>query len=245
MAFGNYMTPSNLIAFMHSIHLPLNVEELLEIMNSSPNTCMCIKNERSAYQYANDNFVQLMGLDNLSQLLRCSDFDLSKNKQDAYKYQELDRYVIEEGKTLAVCETLTPSYNPSIIKTMQGKIFPLFGEEARAHYVLTVVSPQSNLMKLDWDTVFTLTKNELDELLKRRYTIKLTMGSVVLSKMEIQTLIQLLKGANAGEIAQALYIKQTTVESYLVNIRNKLGVSSRSELISFVIREQLLQKIIL
>lgn len=239
------MPHSDLIAFMHSIHLPLKLEEILKIMKSSQTTCIIIKNEHSVYQYANDNFVKLMGLDNLHQLKQYSDFDLNKNKQDAHKYQELDRYVIEEEKTLAVCETLSPSYNPSIIKTMQGKIYPIFGENGRAQYVLTVVSPTSNLLKLDWDTMFTLTIKELDEILKRQYIIKLTIGSVVLSKRDIQTLIQLLKGSNAGEIASMLGLKQTTVESYLVNIKKKLEVSSRSELINLVIREQLLQKIIL
>ena len=63
--------------------------------------------------------------------------------------------------------------------------------------------------------------------------------------MEIRTLIQLLKGLHAGEIAQALGIKQTTTESYLVNIKNKLSVEKKSDIIDRVAKEKILQQILL
>ena len=63
--------------------------------------------------------------------------------------------------------------------------------------------------------------------------------------MEIRTIIQLLKGAHAGEIAKELHIKQTTVESYLIHIKNKLAVSNKSELINRIISEKLLEQIII
>ena len=62
--------------------------------------------------------------------------------------------------------------------------------------------------------------------------------------MEICILVQLLKGAHAGGIAKELQIKQTTAESYLVNIKNKLAVNSKSALINAVINGKLLEQII-
>lgn len=101
------------------------------------------------------------------------------------------------------------------------------------------------LSKLDWNAIFQLSNLQLDTLLnKPRYQIKLDIGQVTLSKMEIKTLVQLLRGKHAGEIAHSFQLKQTTIESYLSNIKNKLGVRLKSELIHRVINNQLLQQVV-
>lgn len=99
--------------------------------------------------------------------------------------------------------------------------------------------------KLDWNAIFQLSNQQLDQLLiKSRYQIKLDRGYTMLSKMEIKTLVQLLRGKHAGEIACSLKLKQNTVESYLSNIKNKLGVRLKSELVQRIINNHLLQQII-
>lgn len=224
---------------------PINLAELLSVIDSSKHQCLFIKNAQSNYLYANDNFLSLVGLDNLSQLRHTSDAQLFTSKQQVYKYKALINWVVEEKESLNVQEIVSPTRNPSFSMRMPGKLYPLFAESGNVQSVMGIILPETKLLKLDWDTVFNLTTKELDSLLKPKYIIKLSTGSLVLSKREIQVLIQLIKGSNAGEIASTLGIKQTTVESYLVNIRNKLNVGGRSELINFIIHEQLLQKIII
>ncbi len=103
---------------------------------------------------------------------------------------------------------------------------------------------ESGFSTLDWSTLFQLSIQQLDILLiKTRYAIQLDFGTINLSRMEIKTLVQLLKGQHAAEIAATLQIKKSTVESYLANIKNKLGVRLKSELIYRVISTQLLQQI--
>ncbi|MFI4919367.1 MAG: helix-turn-helix transcriptional regulator [Legionellales bacterium] len=100
--------------------------------------------------------------------------------------------------------------------------------------------------QLDFNTIFSMTDDDLTYfLVKRSYSIWLYNRQLSLSKMEIRTLIQLLKGSHAGQISQTLGIKQTTVESYLTNIRNKFSVNNRYELIQLITSEKILQQIIL
>jgi DNA-binding CsgD family transcriptional regulator len=104
--------------------------------------------------------------------------------------------------------------------------------------------PELTSFSLDWNTLFELSLSQLDQwLVRQRYPIQLGAMPLTLSRMEIKTLVQLLKGQHSGEIAVALNIKQTTVESYLSNLKNKLGVNLKSELIQTVIHHQLLQQI--
>ncbi len=112
--------------------------------------------------------------------------------------------------------------------------------------VLDTVKSTSKLIQLDWDTVFKLKLDELDKLLtKRSYSLLTSWGSISLSKREIQTLVELIKGCHAGQIASSLKLKQVTIESYIANIKDKLGVSSKSELINFIISNNLLKQIFL
>ena len=225
---------------------PLKLDELLELFNAPQSQCIFIKNEHSQYTYANDNFIQIMGMRTLTQLQNLSDYDLCQNPKEAAKYQDYDQWILSEGKTVEVKETIYPLYNQPITKTMQGKLYPLFSKNDNPNFVLGIVTPDSKLLKLDFDTLFSLTQQELNELLiKRSYNIMLSTGPITLSKMEIRTIVQLLKGAHAGEIAKALDLQQTTVESYLLNIRNKLGANNKSELIDRIINEKILQQVML
>ena len=83
---------------INKIDAPLNVKDLIDTLNSAQHQCVFIKDINSRYQYANNNFLDVMGLHSMAQLKQSTDLDLSKNKQDAYKYRELDCCVLEEKK---------------------------------------------------------------------------------------------------------------------------------------------------
>ena len=55
----------------------------------------------------------------------------------------------------------------------------------------------------------------------------------------------MVKGMNAQEIAAALALQQTTVEGYSQNIKNKLGVSRKSEIIAAALEGRLLEEILI
>lgn len=232
--------------FIQHLHAPISLNDLFHSLTQTAYQCVFVKNEQSRYVYANQNFIQLMGLKNMQQLQNSSDVELSANAREAKKYKELDRCILEECRTLDVKEMVAPKKNQPIVKTMQGKLYPLLPDGGHSGFVLGIVSPESKLLKLDWDSVFQLTPQEMRTLLvKRSFELELPWGLVSLSRMEILTLIQLLKGQHAGEIAKALELKQTTVESYLMNIKNKFGINQRSELMQVVMQHNLLQQVVL
>jgi DNA-binding NarL/FixJ family response regulator len=92
--------------------------------------------------------------------------------------------------------------------------------------------------------LFNLDQEALHNLLVNKfYSIQTAFGVIRFSKRELQVFIALLKGCTAGETAHHLQLKQTTIESYLVNIKNKTGATSKSELIHFAISINLLEQI--
>lgn len=240
------MTNDSLNNFSLCLTSTSNLGEIITQISDGNTCCVSIKNMQSHYQYANQNFIQLMGLSSLQQIMNKTDQMLYTDKSLIRTYKEHDQYVLEEAKILEVNECVAPKFNQPIIKQMQGKIYPIYENSSRPTLILGLFTPVSKLLKLDWDTVFKLRCSELNQILvRKKYPISLEWGQVVLSKKEVQLLVALLKGMHAGEIAVNLKLKQTTVESYLVNLKNKFGVNMKSELINLIISKNILQQILI
>jgi DNA-binding CsgD family transcriptional regulator len=240
------MNKSSLLHFLKKTHVHTEAEWLLDILNNNDHSYVFIKDTKLKYLYANQLFLNLLGINSLNGLINKKNDTFYNDKSLIKCYRECDEYVIEEQKSLLVCEPLAPKLNRNIKKVVEGQLYPIYSDSNKVEYVLGVVSPKSKLIHLDWETIFRLSTQEINTILtKRSYVISVNSYTTTLSKMEIRTLIELFKGKNANEIAEELYIQQTTVESYLKNIRNKLGASSKSELINVLIRENVLKQIIL
>lgn len=230
----------------NDLNVKFSIQDIIMQSSQIPGQCLFIKDVFSNYQFANLNFIQIMGLANLKHLKSITDLDLTNDKVKTKKFHHLDQMIIEKEAMISVSEEITPNYNKPIRKIMNGMMYPIFSDLGRVKYILGMVAPVSGLIRLDWDTVFNLSVAELDEVLvKRSYQIRCQGYQTTLSKMEIKTLTQLIKGQAANEISETLGIKQTTVESYLKNIRNKLGVRSKSELIHVIISDNVLHQIMI
>lgn len=128
---------------------------------------------------------------------------------------------------------------------MIGKIYPIFSESKPAG-VMGIVKSKYLPFKLTLETAFSLTPEELyTYFIRRSYSIKVYDKKITLSKREIQCIIEYIKGKNAKEIAETFTLKQSTIEYYLNNIKEKLGATSKSSLIMTVFNQQIIQQIIL
>lgn len=78
---------------------------------------------------------------------------------------------------------------------------------------------------------------------QEKYILPEKYKGVYLTHREVQCLAYLTSGYSAKRIAQLFNISYRTVESHLATIRTKLYCRTRSELISTVIEEKLLDKI--
>ena len=76
---------------------------------------------------------------------------------------------------------------------------------------------------------------------ERRYYLGKELGNVWLTYREIEVLKCLLQGYTARRIGDIFKISPKTVESYIENLRFKLDVSSKNEVIAYAIRLGLTQ----
>jgi DNA-binding CsgD family transcriptional regulator len=227
-------------------HTTMPLSDLLSAFESKT-SCISIKNTQRTYAFANSNFAQLMGLQEASQLLALKDLDLTDNKDLLHTIKHDDEYILETAQSLKVCEELYPNFAPHLVKKVSGSIHPIFyKDEKTPRFILGIFNPMTQLLSLDFDTLCSLPFSELCLLLPTKNNTILFQGmNFSLSKREVEVILGLIRGMHAGEVAASLHLKQTTVESYIQNIKNKFGLSLKSELISAILENNVLKQILL
>lgn len=232
-------------AIANKLAVPLSLSDLIGVIEDHKTNYIFIKNRSSIYQHCNDNFLKLMGVSTRQQLINHDDYALCSEKQKVLMYQDHDQQAFAEEKPLIVNGAINPIRN-HLTKEMKGTLYPIYHKQDKPEYVLGIFQSITRIVCLNWDTIFKLHNDELDQLLiHNRYKVTIAQQVLTLSKREIQLIINLVKGLHAGEISEELDIKQTTVESYLVNLKNKLGVNTRRQIIDVSTSNNLLEQIII
>ncbi|KTC86988.1 LuxR C-terminal-related transcriptional regulator [Legionella brunensis] len=230
---------------LNSYKLQILQKDFLSLLSEKENFIF-IKNNLSVYQYANQQFLELMGLNTLTSLYKKTDYDLCRDIKKARIYLQHDAEVLETEQPLSVNEEVLPQKNKLLRKQMTGTIYPIFTQGSKPKAIMGVVKSKYLPFKLTLETAISMSKEEMDNnFIRRSYPVIVYDKKITLSKREIQCIIELLKGKNAKEIAEIFELKQTTIEFYLENIKEKLGAISKSSLIMTVFNQKVIQQIIL
>lgn len=234
----------NILDDSNIIQLP--EDALATLLSGVTNSFVFIKNSLSVYQYANPSFVDASGLKSVNELRNLNDYDLCNDKKKNQIFREMDEYVIDTGGQLEVCSEVEPKYNTLFRECLKGTLYPIFNKGSQPIAVMGIVNFQRSQCKLTLESAISMSPIELSyALTKRSWTVTAFNREITISRRELQCLIELIKGYHAGEIAATLLLKQTTVESYIDNIKNKLGATSRSSLINTVFNQKIIQQITL
>ncbi|WP_419420730.1 helix-turn-helix transcriptional regulator [Legionella sp. D16C41] len=233
------------ISKLNSYKLTILQKDFLSLLSEKENFIF-VKNKFSVYQNANQQFLDLMGLNTLKNLYKKTDYDLCRDTTKIKIYLQHDEEVLETEQSLVVNEEILPQKNRLLRKQMTGTIYPIFNQGSKPIAILGVVKTKYLPFKLTLETAITMSKEEMDNnFIRRSYPVVIYDKKITLSKREIQCIIELLKGKNAKEIAETFRLKQTTIEFYLENIKEKFGATSKSSLIMTVYNQRIIQQIIL
>lgn len=230
---------------LNKIYLPET--GFVSLLNYQADEFIFIKDKQFRYQHANSNFIDLMGIKNFKNLYNQTNYAFYDDLEKIRLYQQHDEEVFETGKSLFLEADVSPRNNLLINKYMQGNLYPVYSSQnSNPIAVMGIVKAQHQPFKLSLENAVSLTLEEFNNYFtKRSYYVEAYGRKIVLSRREIQCIIELLKGKHAGEIAEYLMLKQSTIEFYLTNIKNKLGADTRSSLIMTILNQKIIQQIIL
>lgn len=224
--------------------IQLHEDALATLLSAGNTSLVFVKSSLSVYKYANPSFVEASGLKSLNELRNLNDYDLCNDKTKNKIFREMDEYVIDMEGPLEVCSEVAPKYNTLFREYLKGTLYPIFSKGSQPIAVMGIVKHERSQCKLTLESAISMSSVELNyALTKRSWMVTVFNREIKISRRELQCLIELIKGHHAGEIAETLLLRQTTVEGYIDNIKNKLGATSRSSLINTVFNQKIIQQI--
>ncbi|MCH9770173.1 MAG: helix-turn-helix transcriptional regulator [Gammaproteobacteria bacterium] len=158
-------------------------------------------------------------------------------------YRRRDQASIEKRTTVTALELMP--VNKKDVLTVKAIKQPFLNNKGKILGVLgqaMVLSPQNNLVKSLFNVALVDKKNTAGtDTSPKAYEISHYPNHLKLTKRESECLFLLIRGKTTKEIARFLSISHRTVECYLEQIKSKLDVSTRFELINKAIETGMLE----
>lgn len=199
-----------------------------------------IKDLQHNYVWCNDNYARLLGLDKDKSIAGLNDSIINPLHAEAYRADD-DKVLRGE-----ILEINNPGYFKDLgIATVTGKIMPIRNERNQIYGIVGTTKLIYSLANKSFaQAISLLNANNISHIVaKSNYTVNTRYGEVKLSKRETECILFLFKCLTADEIAQSLQLSKRSIESYFVNIKNKLNVNHKSEIVEAVIRGGLLEQL--
>lgn len=207
----------------------------LNLIFNKSDKIIFVKDKNSRFVYGNSSFLQLAGLDSIEEALGCNDYQIpwKKGQADYFIKQDnevlvktrLNRYFQKAGKFI-VAGTKHLWRNPETNETLIVGVFErvdLIGENK----IFNIISEVYNNNVIDYF------KSEE----KKYYFIKdINNRLMLLSKREALCLLYMIAGYSCSDTAKSIHLSRRTVESHINNIRYKLGVTYKKDIIRAAIK---------
>lgn len=223
----------------------LSASEIVELLESNKRYFIFIKDIRHQYLYSNSNFSQLLGLKNNTLIRGLYDNDLYKDIARVKEYQDYDDQVFDIQKTIHASATLAPKNNSKLQITATGLLTPLYDTRRdRLQAVLGITYHDTQLITQTLDELLKLSLTEVNQLLaQHRYIVNIDSRRISFARREIQCVIGLMQGHSSQSMSLELGLSKLTVDSYIQNLKQKLSVSTKFELIDTIIKYNIFTQI--
>ena len=184
------------------------------------------KDKDCRFRGCNETFAKDSGCESIEDIIGRTDYDFPLTNSEAEKYQKDDKRVIETGKLLLNEIEIHLGQDHQKYKVRVNK-YPLLDHQKK------ICGLYGDYQYLD----INLSGNS------REYQLQGKNKIFRLSPREVDCAIAMIEGRSARETALQYAISQRTVESYIENIKNKLGCNLKSELIRTLLKSTFINEI--
>lgn len=204
------------------------------------NTFVFIKDTAHSYVGCNRSYAHFLGLGDQQKIIGLTDPIINPQQAELYR---LDDEKVLRGETIDI-------NNPAFFKDLgsvqvAGKMLPLKNLNNEIIGILgTTTLILSIATKPFYQAMTLLNANTIPLIVNKKfYAVNTAAGAIRISKREVECILFLFKCMTSDAIANCLQLSQRSVESYFVNIKNKLNVKHKNEIIEAVIKGGLLQQL--
>jgi len=202
---------------------------MIENIFDQINICVWAKDKNFKYIFCNEKYAEAANVDSPHQIIGKNDDDMPWRSQADY-FREGDFAVLQGKKRINVQETEIRIDKVVDILVTENKLFNRHGQ------CIGLIGSY-----IEIPNQYIARKSGHYDQEKKRYYLGGIFKSVYLTWREAQVLKQLLLGYTAEQTGNHLGLSRKTVEGYINNIKIKLQVSTKGELLATAIQHGLTQ----
>lgn len=195
-----------------------------------------VMNKHSEFMISNHYTANLFGYRSEDALLGLNAFGMRcPAVESATDFIKQDQLVIESQQEITLLDI--HSYADGINRVLLTKKKPLYQDNTLSGVICHCTEIQSDTLSkvcgilIDSEKKYFDSKSYND----RSYFIGNFPNTINFSKRELEVLFYYLRGKSAKTIAKILQLSFRTVENYIQNIKNKVGLDRKEDLIDFAI----------
>ncbi|MCC5791717.1 MAG: helix-turn-helix transcriptional regulator [Legionellaceae bacterium] len=181
------------------------------------------------YLAANDTMLHIFQLNQHQQLLQYQDNELISDAGTAERVTQNDICTRKRQQTLVFTEYGIIGQTPFTCLSVKT---PLFDEQRMTGLFGISLYMMNDIRYADFFSISRLMQSYFEEPLALSQAQSSAVQRPRLTTQEQHCLRLYIHGYSANQIAHHLVLSKRTIESYLINIKNKLAVTKRHELIS-------------
>lgn len=192
------------------------------------------------YLGCNNTYARFLGLEDKQKIIGLTDWVINP--------EQADLYLQDDTKVLSGQKIIID--NPAVFKNygqlqVNGEITPVKNLNNEVIGIFGTTKLIFNIANKPFHAVMALIDANTVPLIvnRRHYEINTNLGTIKLSKREVECVLLLFKCITYEAIATSLKLSQRSIESYFVNIKNKLNVKQKNEIVEAVIKGGLLQQL--
>lgn len=194
------------------LSLNINPESLLRVPGD---VWVFWKDTNGKYLGCNNQMSTSLRLQSNNAIIGLNDFDLGVSKNEADFYRQCDKQVMRTQISKQFYDTATVEKKKRFCLVLKS---PLILENRKT---IGIVGISYNLTQSSQILI--------DDSLKKLH------DKYKLSSRELDCIYYLIRGKSAREIAEKLNLSTRTIESHIINIKDKINVTSKSELIEKIV----------
>lgn len=222
------------------INYEFNISEQMVKILSHNNEFVFVKNINKQYLNCNQNYATALGYNSPSDIMGLTDSQINPLHKNIYA---LDDNKVLLGEEIKIDN---PAYFKGTgIVNVSGVIMPLEDQQGKISFIVGATNLKNSLINKSLSSaLLLLNEDNIDQITnKNSYQVNTKFGIAKLSKRETQCVLLLLKSYSAKDIAKCLNIAPKSVESYFVNIKNKIHADSKSNIIDIILEGKLLEQL--
>ncbi|MBT4962928.1 MAG: helix-turn-helix transcriptional regulator [Francisellaceae bacterium] len=206
--------------------------EFLQILGHFPQMIFWVSANEDMFLGCNSKFANFAGLKDSTEIIGSNGLKYF-GQRDVLLFRDYKTQVLNTKEEVQVSEEIKSIGTDNIAVNLT--LAPILDPDNNVSSIICYGTLILQLSDKNWsDAIKLITRENISKLLggSNKFPVNTSIGLITLTRREAECSLFIMKGLTAKAIADEIFLAQRTVINHIENIKDKLGCTKRSELIT-------------